>query len=525
MPTGYGKSAIYQIAGHLLEGPTVVVSPLISLQLDQVRHIDASTGTADAVAVNSTQSRRRNDQAWDAVASGEAEFVFLAPEQLAREEVVDELVALGAGLVVVDEAHCVSAWGHDFRPDYLRLGGVIERLGGPRILALTATGSRPVREEIVRRLGMREPRLFVRGFDRPNVHLAVVRHESEHDKERAVLDQVVAAAKPGLLYVATRAETERTAAELERRGLRAAAYHGGLPAAERREVHERFQSDGRDGFDVVVATSAFGMGIDKPNVRFVVHADITDSIDSYYQEVGRGGRDGEPADATLHYRQEDLGLRRFFAGGSPAAKSVDAVVQALKKGGARSSSAAPGPRHELGDLVERTGLSSRAVTTVVNLLIEAGLADDGADGIALTRAVKPAEARAAIEELAEQRRRIDESRLAMIRAYAETLDCRRQFLLAYFGDELAEPCGNCDTCESGTAYHEKTAPAAAADADARPDAAPRASVFHEGQKVQHTAWGAGEVVSVEPDRLTVFFETEGYRVLSLEAVREHALLR
>jgi ATP-dependent DNA helicase RecQ len=589
MATGYGKSAIYQLAGHLLDGPTVVVSPLISLQVDQVRHIDASTGTTDAVAVNSGQSRRLNDAAWSAVASGEAEFVFLAPEQLARDEVVDELGALGVGLVVVDEAHCVSAWGHDFRPDYLRLGGMIERLGGPRILALTATGSAPVREEIVRRLGMRDPRIFVRGFDRPNVHLAVVRHESAHEKDRAVLAQVAASAKPGLVYVATRGETERMAGELEAAGLRSAAYHGGLGASERREVHERFQTD---EVDAVVATSAFGMGIDKPNVRFVVHADITDSIDSYYQEVGRGGRDGEPAAATLHYRQEDLGLRRFFAGGAPPPAHVDAVLQSLgataaADGSAASNDRARGAAHggggdgggvgrrRISEVAGATGLSEHAVGTIVNLLIEAGLADERAAGVALTLGVTLQEARAAVHDAAEQRVQIEESRLAMIRAYAETLGCRRQFLLAYFGDALAEPCGNCDTCESGTAYEPRhgargvaaasgaaasvavaigasasaaSASASASGAAASGAAAPGAEAtaalaasgdataalappgagahpaFREGQKVHHVAWGDGEVVSVEPDRLTVFFESKGYRVLSLEAVEENRLL-
>jgi ATP-dependent DNA helicase RecQ len=527
MATGYGKSAIYQLAGHLLDGPTVVVSPLISLQLDQVRHIGEETGRTDAVAVNSGQSKRLNSAAWSAVASGEAEFIFLAPEQLARDEVIGELGTLGVGLVVVDEAHCVSAWGHDFRPDYLRLGGMIERLGGPRILALTATGSAPVREEIVRRLGMRSPRIFVRGFDRPNVHLAVVRHESAHEKDRAVLAQVASAPKPGLVYVATRGETERMAGELRAAGMRAAAYHGGLSSAERRDVHERFQTD---EVDAVVATSAFGMGIDKPNVRFVVHADITDSIDSYYQEVGRSGRDGEPAAATLHYRQEDLGLRRFFAGGRPDGEHVDAVVRSLGRSyrdrdDGSDPDSDPDPddgsdraRRELSEIAKSSGLSDHAAGTIVNLLIEAGLADERATGIALLRAVTPDQARSAVDEIAEQRLQIEESRLAMMRAYAETLGCRRQFLLAYFGDELAQPCGNCDTCESGTAYRQHPGTVTTLETS------PAASGFQEGQRVHHAAWGDGEVVSVEPDRLTVFFETKGYRVLSLEAVAHGNLL-
>ncbi|MCS5736023.1 RecQ family ATP-dependent DNA helicase [Herbiconiux daphne] len=505
MPTGYGKSAVYQIAGHLLDGPTVVVSPLIALQADQVQHIVESTGRPEAVAINSARSSRANRTAWLSVASGEAEFVFLAPEQFAREEVVDELRGLGVSLFVVDEAHCVSSWGFDFRPDYLRLGGVIERLGGPRILALTATGSAPVRDDIVERLGLRHPRVFVHGFDRPNVHLAVVRHESEHDKQRAVLAQVTGLPKPGLVYVATHSDTTTLALELSAAGLRAAAYHGGLPAAERERVHGLFHTD---DLDVVVATSAFGMGIDKPDVRFVVHADVTDSIDSYYQEVGRSGRDGAPATATLHYRAEDLGLRSFFASGRPDEQKARAVAAALRPAG----EPAPELRMPVAELTATTGLAARSVENIVNLLVTGRVADENREGVALAPGVDEETALAAAVEAADQRRRIDESRVALIRAYAETLDCRRQFLLGYFGDDLAEPCGNCDTCESGTAYERQAARKASATG------------FAEGQKVRHAAWGAGQVVTIEGDRVTVFFDSEGYKVLSLAVATAGGLL-
>ncbi|WP_448810020.1 RecQ family ATP-dependent DNA helicase [Agromyces bauzanensis] len=498
MPTGYGKSAVYQIAAHLLDGPTLVVSPLIALQADQVRHLEQTSGEGTAVAVNSARSDAANERSWEAVAAGEAEFVFLAPEQLAKPEVLDELSGLGVSLFVVDEAHCVSSWGHDFRPDYLRLGAAIEALGRPRVVALTATGSAPVREEIVERLGMRSPRVLVGGFDRPNIHLAVVRHEDAAAKERAVVDTALGAEKPGLVYVATRADTERFAERFRDEGLRAAAYHGGMGARVRREVHEAFLAD---ELDVVVATSAFGMGVDKPNVRFIVHGDITESLDAYYQEVGRGGRDGQPSAATLHYRPEDLGLRAFFASGSPRADRVRAVAAAV--------SAAGEPRSGR-ELAAQLDLPLRAVTAILNILLESDAATAVDDGVVAHGELEPDAALAFVDEVVERRKRIDESRLAMIRGYAETPRCRRAYLLEYFGVEAAEPCGNCDTCDDGSAFtHE----GAAASGEYRLD-----------QAVRHREWGDGRVMSIESDRITVFFDEEGYRVLSLEAVRAGDLL-
>ena len=301
MPTGFGKSAIYQVAGAVLDGLTVVVSPLIALQADQVAGLVGRPHAPAAAVVNSGRSEAENDESWRRVAAGEVTYVFLAPEQLARDETVDRLHRAGVTLFVVDEAHCVSSWGHDFRPDYLHLGEVVERLDRPTVLALTATGSGPVRDEVVERLRLDDPLVLGHGFDRPNLTLEVVRHADDEVKARAVVDQVATSTTPGIVYVATRRATEEyTAAIAERCPDRTVVgYHGGQRSAERGELHERFHAG---EVDVVVATSAFGMGIDKPDVRFVVHADVPDSLDAYYQEVGRAGRDGDDAVATLHYR-------------------------------------------------------------------------------------------------------------------------------------------------------------------------------------------------------------------------------
>src|SRR6202012_4703299 len=210
-----------------------------------------------------------------------------------------ELAATEPSLLVVDEAHCISEWGHDFRPDYLQLGAFAERLGRPTILALTATASPPVRREIVERLGMEDPAQVIRGFDRPNLHFAVRRFTEAREKEEALVEAVAAAPKPGIVYIATRKASEQLAAALTEAGVAAEAYHAGLAAKHRGELQDRFMADGGD---VIVATTAFGMGIGKAHVAFVFLAGPSDSIDSYYQEVGRAGRDGEAGDVVLFYR-------------------------------------------------------------------------------------------------------------------------------------------------------------------------------------------------------------------------------
>jgi ATP-dependent DNA helicase RecQ len=313
MSTGYGKSAIYQLSGELLDGPTIVVSPLIALQRDQVEAMEEAA-PGEAAELNSTISEGRRQELMESLREGEREFVLLAPEQLAKQEVLEELREAKPSLLVVDEAHCISEWGHDFRPDYLRLGTFAAELGHPTLLALTATASPPVRREIVERLGMEDPAVFVRGFDRPNLHLAVRRFSEEHAKERALVEAVQVAEKPGIVYIATRKASEELAEELREAGVAAEAYHAGLGSKRRAELQDAFMED---EIEAIVATTAFGMGIDKPNVRFVFHAGLSDSVDSYYQEVGRAGRDGGPAQACVFYRPEDQAIRRFFAGTAP----------------------------------------------------------------------------------------------------------------------------------------------------------------------------------------------------------------
>lgn len=497
-PTGSGKSAIYQVAGLVIDGPTVIVSPLIALQRDQAEALgEANVG--EAATLNSTLTDNQRAEVVDRMKAGEIEYLFLAPEQLANAETIADLRAAGVSLFVVDEAHCISSWGHDFRPDYLRLGAVREELGDPPVLALTATASPLVRDEIISHLRMRKPNVLVRGFDRPNIHLSVRRFADERSKRDAVLEFVEAAAKPGIVYVATKRSAEDLSGELWSEGVQAVYYHGGMTKSEREEAQRAFMEN---EYEVVVATSAFGMGIDKSDVRFVAHYDIPDSIDSLYQEVGRSGRDGEPAEGVLFYRSEDLGIRRFFAGsGQVDVEQVETVARIVA-----DEERAVDPA----DIKEQTGLSDSKLTTSLSLLEKTGFIEIDATGtVDVTEGDVTAEKAAAeAEKASDVRARLDASRLEMMRAYAETDGCRRGFLLNYFGEPYDAPCDNCDNCDAGTTGD---------------DSGPQ--IFALNARVSHEEWGEGLVVRHEDAKMTVLFDEAGYKTLSVEMVRERGLLK
>jgi ATP-dependent DNA helicase RecQ len=501
LPTGSGKSAIYQVPDVLLDGPTLVVSPLIALQQDQIAGL-AGTAAPEAVAINSQLRTAESEHNWAAVRRHEADFVFVSPEQLANDEVVGRLAETAVSLIVVDEAHCVSAWGHDFRPDYLRLADAFARVAPKApVAALTATASVVVRREIIERLRLRDPLVVVGGFDRPNLRLEVEQFLADHDKRAAVLDTVAELSGPGLLYTATRKDAEGYAEALRERGRRAAVYHAGLTPAQRQAVHDGFRNDGADDdFDVVVATSAFGMGIDKPNVRFVLHASIPDSLDSYYQQIGRAGRDGDDALVKLFYRAEDLGLARFFTTHRPDPELVEAVYTALDTHKPK----------RIKDLRAELDVRGRTLTNAINLLEQADAITATKKGfVSGGRPTRDAVRDALV--VVEARERIDRSRVEMMRGYAESRECRRQFLLSYFGQALSGPCGNCDRCSA-------TADATGADAAGERPAIPVDTA------VSHKKWGSGVVIGGDTDRITVLFDDYGYRTLAMAAVRDNSLL-
>ncbi|OSQ46126.1 DNA helicase RecQ [Marivita geojedonensis] len=303
MPTGGGKSLCFQLPALFRHGVTVVISPLIALMRDQVRGL-REAGVA-AGALTSANTDAENDAVWDMLHSGALKLLYLAPERLASTATQRMLQQAGVSLIAVDEAHCVSQWGHDFRPDYLRIGELRRALDVP-LAAFTATADAETQEEIVTRLfDGQPPRTFLRGFDRPNIHLMF----EPKNKPRQQIMQFAAARKgqSGIVYCGTRAKTESLAQALNAEGHAACAYHGGMEADQRREVEARFATE--DGL-IVVATVAFGMGVDKPDIRWVAHADLPKSIEAYYQEIGRAGRDGAPAETLTLYGADDIRLRR-----------------------------------------------------------------------------------------------------------------------------------------------------------------------------------------------------------------------
>jgi ATP-dependent DNA helicase RecQ len=433
MPTGSGKSAIYQIAGFMLKGATVIISPLIALQKDQADSIGD-----DAVLINSTQRVRQARAAIEKIEGGKGKYIFLAPEQLHKPETIETLENAGVSLFVIDEAHCISEWGHDFRPDYLQLGPTIERLGHPVVLAMTATASPEVREEIVQRLGMQSPKMFVHGFDRPNIFLRVDRFEKGSQKLEALVHRVNWADKPGIVYVATRKNAEAIMRALEEEGCKALFYHGGLNASERTGIQERFMSGDAD---VMVATNAFGMGIDKADIRFVYHYEVSDSLDSYYQEIGRAGRDGEKAEAVLFFRQEDMGVQKFHNGeGKLEPEQIEKVADVIAD--------QQGPVEPV-EIAEQTDLSDRKLTRVIHGLEDVGALEILPDGaVQLNEGTDLAEAAEAAVEEQDRRKEMKAERIRQMQEYADTSDCRREHLLRYFGDGFTGPCNNCDNCEA-----------------------------------------------------------------------------
>ena len=436
MPTGAGKSLCYVLPGMAV-GRTLVVSPLIALMQDQVEALQAA-GVA-ATFINSTLNRAEQNRRYLDFIEGRVALLYVAPERFANARFTEGLRAAGVRLLVIDEAHCISEWGHDFRPDYLTLGMVRERLGAPRTLALTATADPLVRRDIIARLGISgRAEEVVTTFDRPNLRFAVV----PVPDDSARIAWLVRYARErrgqaGLVYARTRVNVERTAEALRAAGVQALAYHAGMPAQERAQTQRRFITG---QVPVLVATNAFGMGIDKPDVRYVVHTHMPGRIEAYYQEAGRGGRDGEPAECTLLYARRDAALqRRFIDQAHPDAEAFRVIwrrlVEAQRLAGTR-----PLVPAEAQDAVGDEGFPAALAALRAGGLVESASIQ-----------LRTLDADIALDwEPIGDRKRYAESRLSQMVEYAETPACRRALILRYFGEQPPERCGNCDGCQ-GTA--------------------------------------------------------------------------
>ena len=450
MPTGSGKSLCYQLPALLRDDLTVVVSPLVALMQDQVEAL-AARGLGERVAlVNAQQDSSRNAEVLSRAAGGELRLLYVAPERFAAPGFLERMRAnVRVGLFVVDEAHCVSQWGHDFRPDYFRLADAARALSASALVASTATATPRVAADVVRRLGLRDPLRVATGFDRPNISFTVAR-PGGHEKARLLAEALRAdGALPAIVYAGTRAGSEERAEELGAAlGVRAAAYHAGLDRGRRADVQRRFLAD---DLDVICATNAFGMGVDKPNVRTVVHASVPSSLEAYYQEAGRAGRDGLPARALLLAENRDRALHVHFI----KREEMDADLPGWLAD--RIAAAADGEgRYALDAHAEARALrgDGERLRALVGHLTRAGViapspsAPDRIAGRVLGRFDGRAAAlcRASIEEAARARWR----QYREIWAYVEQESCRRLAILRHFGDrsELAAgAAGCCDVCD------------------------------------------------------------------------------
>jgi ATP-dependent DNA helicase RecQ len=555
MPTGAGKSLCYQLPALELPGVTLIVSPLIALMKDQ--HDKLEQLDIEVLRLDSTLSPRDEAAALARLSENRPCIAYVTPERLGEPRFRDRLASVRVALFVVDEAHCISQWGHDFRPAYLGLGEAVRALGCPPVLALTATAPPRVKDDILAQLQIPEASVIDIGLNRPNLRYHVIKASSERKKQALLLRLIDKQEGCGIIYAATVKTVDALADFLWSQGVECGRYHGRMRAKDRERVQSAFMD--RSEPRLMVATNAFGLGVDKQDLRFVVHYNFPGSLESYYQEAGRAGRDGMPAECVLLYQPEDKRIQSFFLGGRyPTPEQTRAVAEALlhvTRGQVATPSIEPlADDHDevfvpVKDIAERAEAPAKKARVVLSFLKEVGFAAEAPGARFAPLATEPP----SIEDLAraasryEQKRAQDRARLAAMLRYAQSHLCRTRLLVTYFGYLDAPACGTCDNCQRASKHvvppqrdaeemaHElaarrggdpETRKALLEEAIRRRHTAGRGRALkiervkrpvfgplEKGDIVRHATWGEGEVVRVVGDSIYTFFPVHGEKLL------------